>query len=387
MFSNLSDSIKETSIQYPVLDNRLPFSEYITRCSLIIEAGRHDIQQSPHRASAILEANSPYELYPSIPVYSGSKLKYGILLIHGLLDCPFSLKDIGIRLQANGMLARSVLLPGHGTKPEDLLNVSCQDWIQTVRYGIQSLKSEAEQIFLVGYSTGAALSVYHALQDPTISGIVLLAPAIKIKVPFDVIMTWHYLLKKLKPNRDWLHYHKEDDYTKYKSLPFNPVKEVSSLTTIINEFNHEHRLTCPVFMAVSREDEVISSHNAIDFFSTQNHRASELLLYSAYDHIYPDPRIFTRDAVYSDLQVQHFSHVSIPFAPDNTHYGQNGDYPYASHLINKEFIFGAYNTVEIKCYDFLHQLNLVKKKRRELTYNPDFEFMAEKIIKFIVKKS
>lgn len=383
MFSKLSETINENKISYPILDNSLPFSEYISRCQSIIEERRTDLQETSSYTNLILNVNSPFELQPSLPIYSGNQFKYGILLIHGLLDCPFSLRDIGKRFQHAGMLVRSVLLPGHGTTPSDLLTISYHDWIQTVRYGIETLKQEVEQIFLVGYSTGAALSLYHALQDSQIAGIVLLAPAIRIKIPFDIIVTWHYILKTFSSNKEWLHCQAENDYAKYQSIAFNPVKQVSKLTTVVDELQQHRNLSCPVFMAVSHEDETISSHTAIDFFSSLGNQDNQLLLYTSYDHAYPDPRIFTRDAIYPNLNIRHFSHVSIPFAPDNSHYGQHGDYSNASHP-SQAFIFGAYNHLEVKCYDFFHKFHLIKKKRRELSYNPDFDFMAEKIIKFVM---
>lgn len=384
MFSNLPPSIIEQPVDYPIKDNTLPFSEYISRCRTLIKERRIDLQQNSRMVNLILDVNSPFEFYPTLPIYSGKRIKYGILMIHGLLDCPFSLRDLGLHFQANGMLVRSVLLPGHGTTPTDLLDISYHDWIQAVRYGIASLQQEVEQIFLVGYSTGATLSIYHALQDTQIKGIVLLAPAIKIRIPFDIIVTWHYLLKIFSNNKQWLHYQEENDYAKYQSIAFNPVKEVSQLTMVVNELHERRSLSCPVFMVISREDETISSCMAIDFFSSLKHRDSQLLLYTSSHHTYADPRILTRKATYSPLNIQHFSHVSIPFSPQNPHYGQQGDYLYASHIHSNEFIFGAYSYIGMSYYKWLHQLKLTKKRRRELTYNPDFEFMADKIVKFIL---
>lgn len=386
MYSNLSTITDATPMDYAISDSTLPFSEYIARTRAIIKARRPDLQQAPLNAELILDANSPFELYPAQPIYNHNKLKYGILLIHGLLTGPFSLKDIGLRLQANGMLCRAILLPGHGTKPSDLLSTSYDDWIQSVRYGIETLKNEVDHIYLIGYSTGATLSIFHALQDSSIAGIILLAPAIQIKAPVDIVVTWHALTKWFTDNKLWVYREAEIDYAKYLSIPFNAVTQVALLTNLIKELYRTRGLSCPVFMAVSHEDETISSHSAIDFFSSLKNQHNTLLLYTSYNHTYPDLRILTRQTNKPDLYIRHFSHVSIPFAPTNPHYGQNGDYAYASHADANGVIFGAYNRLEVNLYEFLHKLKLIKNKRQELTYNPDFDFMAEKIVKFILDK-
>lgn len=380
-------SIESTSapIAYPTTDSKLSFNQYIINTKAHISATRPDLAYlDTNTANKVIEANSPYELYPPQPIRAGEKLKYGALLLHGLLDCPFSLRDIGDRLQAKGVLCRSLLLPGHGTTPSDLFNVSYQDWVDTVNYGIQSLRKEVNQIYLVGYSTGAALSIYHALQDKDIAGIILLAPAVQIKAPEDLIVAWRYLKQWLgRHNLPWLYHSPEIDYAKYCSIPFNPVTQVSKLTAEIRQLRQTHDLPCPVFLAVSREDETISSTRAIDFFSHHKHPDSQLLLYTSIEHRYPDKRIHTRLALKPQLNINHFSHVAIPFAPSNPHYGAYGDFPFASRIDSQDYVYGAYNRIEVKILNSLHKLSLLNKQRRALTYNPDFDYMITQIERFV----
>src|SRR5438552_16089884 len=103
-------------------------------------------------------------------------------MVHGLFDCPFVMRDVGEHLQKQNLLVRSHLLPGHGTVPGALLNVSYQDWINAANYAITNLSKDVEKIFLVGFSTGASLMLYHALQqsNKNIAGLILLAPAIQL---------------------------------------------------------------------------------------------------------------------------------------------------------------------------------------------------------------
>lgn len=377
-------SINEPKIDYFVSDSNLPFADYISKTQAMIESRRKDLIDAKTEPQVIINANSPFELLPNQTENSGGKYRCGVLLIHGLLDSPFSLFDVGRSLQKNGILSRAILLPGHGTTPNDLLPVSYHDWIQAVRYGVEALRRNTDHIYLAGYSTGAALSIYHALQDSQIKGIVLLAPAIKIRDPIDSMVNWRWLVKYITSHREWISKDKEIDYVKYQSVPFNPVVQLSSLINVIIKLNQNHPLNCPVFMAMSREDETVSSHDAINFFSSLRNADNRMLLYSSCDHRYPDPRIQTRLTHYPDLHIKHLSHVSIPFAPDNLHYGQYGDYCEASRIHSSKTIYGAYNRIETRIYDVLYHIGLLKNKRSTLTYNPDFDYLANQIINFVL---
>lgn len=384
MIGNLSATPKDAMITYPNLDSSLSFAEYITLSQQQIQERRPDLQMANPLAKTIITANSPFELIPNSQRASNGKFKYGALLLHGLLDSPFSMRDMGQHLQANGILCHGMLLPGHGITPKDLVSIKYQNWIDAAAYGIKNLQKEAEQIYLIGYSTGATLSVYHALKNPAIAGIILLAPAIRIKAPITYLLDWHYLMKRLRNHREWLFHCEEVDYAKYLSIPYNAIIQVSSLTDELFELGRKNKLRCPIFMAVSHEDETISSHSAIDFFSSIKNKKSRLLVYTSYDHRYPDHRIITRPVDYPDLHIKHFSHVCFPFTANNHHYGQDGDYMFAARKADSEdSVFGAYNNLEVRIFNLLYSFGLLKKRRRELTYNPDFKFMADQISEFI----
>lgn len=380
MFSDLS--LPQNA---PSGNHLLPFPTYIEICRNVIAAHRDDLKGADH-PEIIINANSPFELTPTS--LRKGKFSHGVLFIHGLFDSPFTLHDLGRALQEKGIFSRAILLPGHGTTPKDLMHVSYEDWVEAVRYGVESMRETVDELFLVGYSTGAALSVYQALRDENIAGIVLLSPAIRLKAPVDIVVGWRYLMRWMlkHDHRGWVYREPETDYAKYHSITFNAVWQVSKLTKALQDKRAHHALHTPIFMVVSQSDETISPHQAIQYFSNMTHARSKLLLYSSCKHPYKDQRIITRNGCYPELNIDSLSHICIPFAPHNSHYGENGDYCDASHLNNDELIYGAYNRIEVRFYDQLHKLGLLKKRRRELTYNPDFKYMSEAVSDFIFNK-
>lgn len=357
-----------------------PFDAYIAECAAHIKDRRTTHQHHAINPEAVITANCPFELQPDNKT-PNEKFRYGVLLVHGLLDSPFSLRDLGTHFQHAGILSRAVLLPGHGSRPNDLLQVKYQEWIDAVRYGVDSLRHVAETIFLVGYSTGATLSIYHALNDSSVQGVILLAPALKILPPVSTIVKWPVLSNFFSREDKWLCQDDEIDYAKYESVPFNPIIELGKLIETIKKENRS--LSCPMMMVMSLDDETVSPHAALRYFTRNATDDSRFMLYTTEKKHHTDERILLRNPAYPKWHIKQMSHIALPFAPENPHYGQQGDYPNHSDPHASRTIYGAYNNFETRIYDRLYKLGMVKKRRATLTYNPDFDYMAERIVEFI----
>lgn len=368
---------QDPDIDYPIYNLELNFQDYIAKSKNIIANTRQDLQGK--NAELIIDANAPFELKPA------NKPKYGALLIHGLLDSPFIMRDIGERLRANGLLVRSVMLPGHGTVPGALLNTDYTEWLQAVRYGIYSLRSEVEKIFLVGFSTGASLSLYHAAENHVIGGVIMIAPAIKISSAFAFATNWPRLISWAWERAQWLHRCKENDYVKYRSVTFNSVYQVYRLALEINKISPAKLSYCPLFVTLSNEDKIVCSYASTKYFEHLKNPTNRMLMYSCEPKQFQDDRIMVRSSVFPEMNIVSFSHITIPVAPDNFHYGKTGDYSLASHIdTDQNTQYGAFdNKTNDLYYSTLRYLRLSKMQYRRLTFNPDFDFMMEEIRKFI----
>jgi esterase/lipase len=377
MLYNQPKLFTDPAIDYPIYDLNLSFSDYITQCQTLIINTRTDLKQPA--AEKIIAANSPFELRPPSPG------KYGALLIHGLFDSPFIMRDIGLYLQAQGILVRAILLPGHGTVPGSLLNVNYEQWLQTLRYGITSLTKEVDQIFLVGFSTGAILALHHAIQNAEkLAGLVLLAPALKIRSPLACLSNWHPLLSWAWKRANWLHIDAEEtvDYAKYQSIPFNAVYQVYRLTQAIKKMNQP---SLPLFFALSDDDLTVASQASLSYFQQNPHAKSRLLLYLHLPRpLLDNPRIILHNAAYPRLRIRHLSHIALPTAADNPHYGIGGDYCYASHTGREQpIIYGEFSSLKIRFSRLVFKLKLSPYYYQRLTFNPDFLLLTQAIDQFI----
>jgi esterase/lipase len=370
----------DSQLQHPIDDLSLSFTDYIARCKVLISQHRCDLNTAD--AEKIITANAPFELRPQKPAQCGA------LLIHGLFDSPLMMRDIGLQLQAQGILTRAILLPGHGTVPGDLLHVDYHQWLQAVRYGIATFSKEVKTLFLIGFSTGASLALYHTLQNTHgIAGVILLSPALKINSVFASLANMHQAFSRVWPRAAWFHQDKNEmlDYAKYYSIPFNAVYQVYKLTQAIKK---EKPATLPLLFALSQNDNTVCSNASLDYFHHQLHAKNHLLLYSNDATFATDPRITQRHTSYPLLRIRDFSHLSLPISPRNPHYGEEGDYRFASHIkTDDQTIYGEFSPSQIYFNEWLFKLKLSSHHYQRLTFNPDFDFLMRRMKQFIVERS
>ena len=111
----------------------------------------------------------------------------GALLIHGFTGSPYSMRGLGEYLAENGLSVRGVRLPGHGTSWEDLNLKTADDWVQALDGEFRDFASAHDEVFLVGLSFGATLSLDLAVRRPDrVAGVVALAPFLMSKDPLRV---------------------------------------------------------------------------------------------------------------------------------------------------------------------------------------------------------
>ena len=179
--------------------------------------------------------NRSYEMPVEAP-------RAGVLLLHGMSDSPYSLRNMADRLHESGAYVLGLRIPGHGTAPSGLVEVTWQDMDAAVRIAMRHLeaRSDGQPLYIVGYSNGAALAVNYTLETlddaamPRISRLALISPEIGI-ARVGALAVWqarlgHLLgLEKLAWNDIALEY----DPFKYGSFAVNAGDVVWRLTNEI----------------------------------------------------------------------------------------------------------------------------------------------------------
>lgn len=108
----------------------------------------------------------------------------GILLIHGLTATAAEVRLAAEKLNSEyGYTISAPLLPGHGTRPEDMYNVAWEDWAWEAEKAYQHLATLCDEVFVGGESTGGVLALDLARKHVEIKGVLCYAPAIKLPLP------------------------------------------------------------------------------------------------------------------------------------------------------------------------------------------------------------
>jgi alpha-beta hydrolase superfamily lysophospholipase len=172
------------------------------------------------------------------------------LLVHGLSDSPYSMRAMAETLVAQGYYVVALRMPGHGTLPTGLLDVSWQDWYASVVLAAKHAVvrgGEGKPFIASGHSTGAALVALYSLRTlddstlPRPTDIHLVSAAIGISrfaVLTNILSSLAFVpgFEKSK----WMDVFPEYDPYKYNSFPVNAANQIYKLTHELQDTLSEH---------------------------------------------------------------------------------------------------------------------------------------------------
>lgn len=203
----------------------------------------------------------------------------GVLLLHGMSDSPYSLRALGQTLSRRDYWVIGLRLPGHGTIPSGITTTTWEEMAGAVRLGMKHLADKVgpDRVHMVGYSTGAGLSLEFTLDAldgsaiPRPASLVLISPAIGVSRA-AVLTKWLSRLAMV-PGLEklaWTSILPEFDPYKYNSFATNAGDQVHRLTrTVASEVESRSAsgpidLFPPTLIFLSTVDDTVSTDAVID---------------------------------------------------------------------------------------------------------------------------
>ncbi|MFE2510574.1 alpha/beta hydrolase [Streptomyces naganishii] len=118
---------------------------------------------------------------PGAEPYRHEGGEVGVLLCHGFTGSPQSLRPWAEYLAGRGLSVSLPLLPGHGTRREDLRITGWQDWYAEVDRELRVLRGRCAHVFVAGLSMGGALALRLAARHgDDVAGVIVVNPAGKV---------------------------------------------------------------------------------------------------------------------------------------------------------------------------------------------------------------
>ncbi|MEU8518608.1 alpha/beta fold hydrolase [Streptomyces sp. NBC_01216] len=118
---------------------------------------------------------------PGAEPYRHEGGEVGVLLCHGFTGSPQSLRPWAEYLAERGLTVSLPLLPGHGTRWEDMQLTTWHDWYAEVDRALEELLARCAKVFVFGLSMGGALTLRLAARHgDAVRGIVLVNPGNKV---------------------------------------------------------------------------------------------------------------------------------------------------------------------------------------------------------------
>lgn len=346
------------------------------------EVRRYRIPFESNNADTEIAMASPVEL--PLAAHCNSQENGIAILVHGLSDTAFSMRDIGSVLADVCYRSRVILLPGHGTKSGDLLTTRLSDWQDTLRYLIDQAATETDTILLVGFSLGGVLTLDAALQrENEIDGIIGISPAYYLSSENLTKLT-----PLLAPVIRWIDRGVADDAMRYEAMPTRGVAETwKAMKQARQNLEKTGPTNFPWMLAQSMDDAVVAT--ALNEALWKTHAAnsdSRLIRFVSTQEYPPEDRVVNLPGSSAADRVIALTHLAIHQSPDNPYYGKNGSYrncgsnmPRAANQVDScelsdSLWYGVWDT-EPKPGQALAMS----------TFNPSFNQLAEEIKTFANK--
>ncbi|MFZ5564202.1 MAG: alpha/beta fold hydrolase, partial [Thermodesulfobacteriota bacterium] len=204
--------------------------------------------------------------------------RVGVVLVHGFTACPWEVRELGVYLFKQGYDVYGVLLAGHGTKPEDLCDITWEQWYNSVENALTTIRMIADHIYLGGVSTGGSLCLL-AASKYQVSGVISLASAIYLQDDMAMLASVGKYVKKynIRPLKD-----KVKPYY-YEERSVAAVGQLNELLSVVKK--EIGKIEEPIIVFQSKEDKTIKPESGQFIYDNVSSPQREIVWFEASPHV------------------------------------------------------------------------------------------------------
>jgi len=207
------------------------------------------------------------------PIYYEGEKPIGIVLVHGFTSVPVVMQNSAKYFNKAGFFVIAPLLPGHGTRWQDLNSVSWKDWADAVDKAVSKLRVNCKEVYLFGLSLGGLLCLNHTLNDSDIAGCVVINPACRLTHP---MMKFLPILKHFVPYTKSIASDIKQRGVVEPAYNCTPLKGLAELDILMKKTREKFAsIKTPLLMFKSTEDHVIPD-KCVELQNVKNCRVIKL---------------------------------------------------------------------------------------------------------------
>ncbi len=178
-----------------------------------------------------------------------------VLFLHGITGSPAAWNPIARALGQQGVSVSVPLLPGHGTRWQELNRTGWDSWVTTAADELRELRSAHERVVVAGLSMGGALALALGAQTSSAAALVLVNPALFIDSPLAPgLQVLKHVVRSVPAIGNDIAHPDRDEHA-YARTPVTAVASFAAAQTTLRE--SLWRVECPVTLLVSGRDNVV----------------------------------------------------------------------------------------------------------------------------------
>ncbi len=199
----------------------------------------------------------PTDLMPGAEPWTADGGPAGVLVVHGFTGTPQSMRPLAEAFAAAGFTVSLPLLPGHGTRVEDMLPTRWADWSSAAEQAYEELAARCATVCIAGLSMGGTLTLWLASRHPEVRGIVLVNPLADGEAP-GITATVAQLRALGEPLVPGIGSDIAKEGVVESAYPLTPVEPLLSLHGGLADLRPAlARISCPVLLCTSPQDHVV----------------------------------------------------------------------------------------------------------------------------------
>lgn len=193
---------------------------------------------------------------------SNDDARSGALILHGFTSTTASMQPLADAAEAAGFYTQMPLLPGHGTRWEDLAETSAEEVFEAVAQAYDRLAGQCGNVVPLGLSMGGALALWIAAQrQESCRGVVAINPGLRLKPGIAIAAR---LAHRAIPTIHSIAGDIAADGVTEEAYSRTPLRAVVQLNRIFRATRSQlDNVTAPILLARSPRDNVVGQDSAL----------------------------------------------------------------------------------------------------------------------------